>query len=248
MKRAGFLLILLSLLLSGCITATNRKDAKVHYTLGLSYLREPNHSLALREFLLAAEANPGDPEVQLALGQTYQLLKSYPEAERSYRKALSLGESTYTPIVQNNLGALYLDMERWDDAIRLFNQAAANLLFQNPEVSHAGIGYAKFKKGDVLSAINAYRRSIEINPRYAPARLRLAEAYEAFGKPDLAFGEYQEAVKLAPENVALQYQYGLIAAKTGKKVQAINAFREVIRLAPAGEEAKLAADNIKLLQ
>lgn len=251
MKRRSIALLLALLtltLLCGCITARDRKEGKVHYSLGLSYLREPNYAQALREFRIAEEANPEDPNIHLSLGQTYQLMKSFDLAEKSYKKALSLGDNNFTPIVQNNLGALYLDMQRWDEAIRYFSLAAANLIFQSPEVSHAGIGFAYFKKGDFLSAINAYKKSLEISPRYAIAHLRLAEAYEAFGKPDLALAEYQEVGKLAPDNASIQYQLGLSFAKAGKKSQAVQAFREVIRIAPASPEAKLALDNIKLLQ
>jgi tetratricopeptide (TPR) repeat protein len=78
--------------------------------------------------------------------------------------------------------------------------------------------------------------------------VRLAEAYEAFGKTDLALKEYQEVVKMAPDNPVIQFQYGLSSAKLGKKNQAVQAFREVIRISPDSEEAKLARDHIKLLQ
>lgn len=251
MKRSSFTLFLVLLMLlplSGCISAKDKTDGKVHYTLGLSYLREPNYSLALKQFLLAAEANPDDPNIHLSMGQTYQLVRAYDEAEKSYKKALRLSDASFAPICQNNLGALYLDMKRWDDAIFYFTLAAKNLLFQNPEVANAGIGYAHFNKGDMLTAISFYKKSLESNPNYATARVRLAEAYEAFGKTDLALKEYQEVVKIAPNNPVIQFQFGLSSAKLGKKNQAVQAFREVIRIAPDSEEARLALDHIKLLQ
>lgn len=251
MKRSCVALLLLFstlFLLFGCISSKDRTDGKVHYTLGLSYLREPNYSLALKEFLLAAEANPDDPNIYLSLGQTYQLMRAYDEAEKSYKKALRLSDASFAPICQNNLGALYLDMKRWDDAIFYFSKAEKNLLFQNQDIANAGIGYAHFNKGDFLTAIGFYRKSLESNPNYATAHMRLAEAYEAFGKTDLAMNEYQQVVKMAPDNAVVQFQYGLISAKLGKKSQAVQAFREVIRIAPNSEEARLALDNIKLLQ
>lgn len=251
LKRSWFSLFLaLSIILPlfGCLTTQDKTDGKVHYTLGLSYLREPNYSLALKEFLLAADANPSDPNIQLSMGQTYQLMGAYGEAEKSYKKALRLSDASFEPICQNNLGALYLDMKRWDDAILSFSKAAKNLLFQNKDVANAGIGYAHFNKGDLLTAIGFYRKSLESNPGYATAHMRLAEAYEAFGKSDLALNEYQQVVRMAPDNAVVQFQYGLTSAKLGKKSQAVQAFREVIRIAPNSEEARLALDNIKLLQ
>lgn len=251
MKRSGctLLFILFTLLpLSGCLSAKDKTDGKVHYTLGISYLREPNYSLALKEFLIAAKANPGDPNIHLSLGQTYQLMRSYEDAEKSYKKALRLSDDSFEAICQNNLGALYLDMERWDDAVVYFSLAAKNLLFQNPDVAYAGIAYAHFNKGDVLTAITFYKKSLERNPSYATAHMRLAEAYESYGKTDLAMKEYQEVVKIAPENAMVQYRYGLSSAKLGRKSQAVQAFREVIRIAPDSEEARQSLDHIKLLQ
>jgi len=243
-----FLVLSTLVLLSGCLSTKDRTDGKVHYTLGLSYLREPNYSMALKELLQAAEANPGDPNIQLSLGQTYQLMQAYDQAEKSYKKALRMSDASFEPICQNNLGALYLDMKRWDDAILYFGKAEKNLLFQNQDVANAGIGYAHFNKGDILTAIGFYRKSLLTNPNYATAHMRLAEAYEAFGKSDLALREYQEVVKMAPENAVVQFQYGLTSAKLGKKSQAVQAFREVIRISPDSDEARLALDNIKLLQ
>ena len=251
MKRSCFALFLaLSMLLplSGCISTKDRTDGKVHYTLGISYLREPNYSLALKEFMLAAKANPDDPNIHLSMGQTYQLVRAYDDAEKSYKKALRLSDASFVPICQNNLGALYLDMKRWDDAIFYFTLASKNLLFQNPDVANAGIGFAHFNKADILTAISFYKKSLGSNPTYATAHMRLAEAYEAFGKSDLALKEYQEVVKYAPNNPVVQFQYGLTSAKLGKKNQAVQAFREVIRIAPDSEEARLALDHIKLLQ
>lgn len=251
MKRfcSALLLVLLTLLpLFGCISAKDKTDGKVHYTLGISYLREPNYSLALKEFMLAAKANPDDPNIHLSMGQTYQLVRAYDDAEKSYKKALRLSDASFAPICQNNLGALYLDMKNWDDAIFYFTLASKNLLFQNPDVANTGIGYAHFNKGDILTAISFYNKSLEINPNYATAHMRLAEAYDAFGKTDLALNEYQKVVKMAPENPVVQFQYGLTSARQGMKIQAIQAFREVIRIAPNSEEAKLALDHIKLLQ
>lgn len=250
MKKTGWCLLIFCMIgllcLSGCTTAKDRNDAKVHYTLGLSYLREPNYSQALKEFRLAVKYNPNDANIYLALGQNYQLLKAFPDAEKNYRKALSLEEGN--PLAQNNLASLYLDMGRWDDAILYFRMAACNLVFQNPEISLAGIGFAHFNKGDYLTAVGDYKKSLEANPNYTPAHLRLAEAYEALGKHELAMSEYLEVTRQVPENASIQYKLGLAAAKAGKKHLAIQAFREVIRIAPDSAEGKQALDNINLLQ
>ncbi len=56
--------------LSGCAPKTDLRDnpnAEVHYNMGVSYLKEPNPSLALESFLEAERLAPRDPKIHDAL-------------------------------------------------------------------------------------------------------------------------------------------------------------------------------------
>jgi len=242
-----FLLLLPLLLAAGCgISKKQRKAAEAHYILGVSYLREQNSTLALKEFLLAEEKNSEDAELQNALGQTYQLKKAYPEAESHYKRALRLSRDN--PVYQNNLAALYLDMERWEDAIQLFRKAADNLLFGSPEVALTGMGYAYIQKGEYLDAVSACRQAIGHNPRYPQAQLRLGEAYYALDKTELAVQAFQHALAIAPDYPLAHYRLGLAYMKQKKSDKAVASFREVLRLAPDSELAKPVAEYLNILK
>ncbi len=249
MLRNFFLLTLIALLLfplAGCgISKKARNEGQVHYVLGLSYLKENNSTLALKEFLLAADANPGDPDIQAALGQSYQLKKAYPEAELHYKKALQLRPDD--PQIENNLGALYLDMKRWDEAIRYFGKAADNLLFTHPEIALTGMGFAHFQKGDYLQATTLYKKALALTPRYPLGHLRLGETYAALDKPELAIAEFRKALSVAPDFPVAQYQLGLSYMKIHHFRKAETAFREVLRLAPDSDEGQRARDYLKTL-
>lgn len=238
-------LIMATLLcLPGCSVGKKRQnDAKVHYMLGNSYLQEPNPTLALKEFLLAEEANPYDGDIQVALGQTYQIKKAYTESERHYQRALDLDPGN--PLYQNNLAALYLDMRRWDDAIKLFKQAGENLIFTNSEVAFAGMGFAYYQKGDPAAAIVAYRQSLEHNSRYLLPRLRLAELFMDQGKLDAAMFELGQAQAQSPATAEVHYLRGLVLMKRRDNTQAELAFRDAIRLAGDSEIGKKAAQRLQ---
>jgi tetratricopeptide (TPR) repeat protein len=213
---------------------------------GLSYLRQQQHTQALREFPLAVEADPERADFQNALAQAYQFKKAYPEAEKHYLNALSL--SGNDPAYQNNLAALYLDMQRWDDAVTHFRQASSNLLFGTPEVALTGMGFAYFQKGNYLDAIGAYKKALERNDRYPVAHMRLGETYYALDKWDMAIDSYGKAIALAPIYSEAYYKLGLAYMKNGRQDEAKTAFAEVVRLAPTAEIAKLAKGYIELLK
>ena len=242
----GMLAVIL-LAVSGC--GLNKKqidEAHAHYVLGLSYLREHKISQSLTEFKQAEEIDSKDPEIQSALGQAYHLKEAYPEAEKHYLDAIKYSHSD--PKNLNNLAALYLDMKRWDDAIRYFRAAADSLVFDRQEVPIAGMGYAFYQKGDYLQAVTEYKRAIELNSHYAPAYLGLGQAYYALDKTDDAVAQYREALNIAPNYAQAYYYLGLAQIKLRQKEEAIASFEEVVRLLPDSEIGHLAKDHLKILQ
>ena len=246
-RRMLIVSLVLGLAVAGCGVSKQRlNDAKVHYTLGVSYLGERNATQALKEFLLAERANPDDADIQAALGQAYHLKNSYALAEEHYLRALDLDENN--PRYMNNLGALYLDAKRYDEAIRHFRAAAENLLAISPETSLAGIGYAHYLKGDYVAAVNANQEAIARNPRYALAQLRLGEALFALGRDEEALRAYRQAQTLAPNDANVNYRLGLVYFKLKQRDKAANAFNEVVRLAPDSELAGLSREYLKMLK
>jgi tetratricopeptide (TPR) repeat protein len=202
--------------------------------------------MALRELQLAEQKDADNADIQNSLAQAYQLKRAFLEAERHYLKALRLDRGN--PTFQNNLAALYLDMERWDDAIRQFRKAADNLLFAAPEVALTGIGYANFHKGVYLDAIAACKEAINHNPRYAQAHLQLGEAYYALDKTGPAIEAYRQALALSPDYTLAHYRLGQAYMKLQQPEQAVASFREVLRLAPDSDLGRSVAEYIKILK
>lgn len=241
------ILLLATLLLTGCGGGKKNVDqGEAHYILGVSYLRENNPTLALKEFRLAAQSKPESAHIQAALAQAYHLKKALPEAEEHYLKALKLDPDNAQ--VQNNLAALYLDMERWNDAIRYFRKASSDLTFTSAEVALTGLGYAYLQKGEYLAAVTACKEALAHNLRYPPAHLRLGEAYYALDKTGLAIEAYRQALSLAPGYSAAHYKLALAYMKGGETEKAVASFREVIRLSPDSEQGRLSVDYLKLLE
>ena len=224
--------------LFGCVPQPQQvqkpaQQADVHYKLGVSFLHAGNPTLALKELLKAVEYDPNRSGIHVSLAQAYQLKKAYPQAERHYLKALEL--SPNDPRYQNNLAALYLDMEQWDKAIYYFDEASQNLLFLNAHNALAGKGYAYFKKKDYAAALAQYQEVLTIAPRYAPAYFLQSEVYHEMGQTEQERKMLEQAIDVAPNYVQAIYQLGVLLLKEEDEPSATEKFEQVVDLAPDSE-------------
>lgn len=247
--RLVFSAIFLASLVCACTTTSSQspnQEAQTHYLLGMSALGENNPTMALKEFLLAEKADSRDADIQNGLAQAYMQKRAYDLAEKHFKKAISLSDDS--PQYYNNLGALYLTMDRFDDAIAVFRKAAENLLFATPEMAWTGIGYAYFQKHDYSAAEKYYKKALELNGAYFRAYYHLGELYYSQDRQAEAFSAFTKTVELSPRFALGQYWLGLTAMKTRDNVLARKAFQETIKLAPDSEQARLAKNYLKILQ
>ncbi len=242
-------LVILTVSFAACVPYEEVRPAKeratYHYMLGVAALDEKNPTDALKEFLLAEEADDRDPKIQSVLAQAYWLKQAHGLAEEHFQAAIELSDGE--PEYYQNIAALYLTMERYDDAISSFRTAAENLLFDRPELSWTGIGFANFQKQDYAAAERSYKKSIAINPRYYMAPFRLGELYYSQGRPVEALDMFTRTVELAPRFPDGHYWQGLVYMKIKDAEKAKLAFREVVRLAPQSETARLANNYLKII-
>jgi len=230
----------------GCSPAVKRDNPQAHYMLGDSYLRSGDPTSALREFLLAENIEPDDLNLQSGLGHVYLLKKAYIESEQHYKYALELDPQN--PRTQNNLAALYVEMERYDDAIKYFQLAAENYVFSRPEVSWTGIGYAEFKKGNHTAALNAFGKAISVNWRFPDVYVRRGDVYFDLGETDKALADYKMALDHAPNFVSAHYSLALALMKKRDIDQAVIHLETVIALAPDSPLSQQSKTFLKVLK
>ena len=100
---------------------------------------------------------------------------------------------------RNNLGIVLADRQAWDEAIREFETAAADVRYQTPEravYNRRGVP----AKGDASKAEEEYRKAIRMNERYAPAYLGLSSLLGG-GEVGGAASVLTQCVKVAPDYV-----------------------------------------------
>jgi Flp pilus assembly protein TadD len=98
------------------------------------------------------------------------------EAVECHRQALlklsQLGDSHNMSMVHNNLGGLFKDMNRLEDAVRE-HQQAISLKPQNPQ-SHASLGVVLLHKGSLEEASVALQSALKLQADHPYARLGLS--------------------------------------------------------------------------
>lgn len=248
MRFRRLLFMLSVVVLSSCTLVDSEKtanEARYHYLMGSSALNENNPTEALREFLLAEQSDPRDPEIQAGLAQAYLSKQAYTLSEQHYLRAIELSKND--PKYHNNLAALYLNMERFDAAATHFQVAAENLLFNNPEIAWTGLGVARFQMGDYPAAERSYRKAAQVAPRYFRAYYHLGELYFAQDRPAEALEQFSRAVTLVPAFTLGHYWLGLTYMKVEQPEQARAAFKQVIQLAPDSEQARLSFKYLAIL-
>lgn len=144
-------------------------------------------------------AAPSAPGAQTAASQPAPAAR--PAVDQAQVNALtSLAErqsSDAAPRAQ--LGNLYFDAERYDDAISWYTEALA-LAPDDPDVStDLGVSYYYTNQPD--RAIAQFNHSLEVDPQHAKTLLNLG-IVRAFGKQDLAGATlaWEQLVQLAPES------------------------------------------------
>lgn len=190
--------------LLGCASdSEERKEAtkkgNYHYQLGSNYFSEQMVPQALRELLLAVEADPQNADALHLLGFIYMGRRDYNRAIDYFRQAIALRPDFY--ICLNNLGAALLAAERWDEAIVLFEDLIAKPMYNTPELAYNNLGWAQFKLNNLRQASDAFEMAVFLQPKLCLAYNNLGLVREAQGNTVGALRAFQDSIEGCPNYV-----------------------------------------------
>jgi tetratricopeptide (TPR) repeat protein len=209
---------------AGCahVSEKDREEAVIHYDLAVQNLVK-NPPDAMKSVEKALNLNPGSAEAwhvkALLLHHAFGRLE---EAQAAYGKALELLKPF--PEARTNLGNLFMDEKRYDDAIAQYEQALNDVLNPAPFIAHANMGWAYFKKGDVAQAVDHLKASVTINPAFCLGHLQLGEIAESQGNARDACQYYKRFRSHCPDSADANERAGLCLQKEGDAAQALKAF------------------------
>ncbi|MCL5966975.1 MAG: tetratricopeptide repeat protein [Deltaproteobacteria bacterium] len=240
--------VLAGALLWGCAgpTADMKKEADARMEMGISYLEQRNIPAAMRELTRASELDPGNPEIDMALGLAYRARGDSGKAEEYFRRAIR--KKPDYPEAHNNLGVLLSGLGRGDEAIKEYEAAAANVVYATPEIAYCNMGEEYRRRGNLQSAEAMYRRALAFNERYGPAYRGLAEVLAAKGRGEEAIATLEKCVRATPAYAPAWFDLGGAYMRTGRPKDALQAFRNVLPNTEDEALRRLAAERIRTLE
>jgi type IV pilus assembly protein PilF len=241
-------LVLAAPVLSGasCKSKPDEKateQALLYYDMGIQAMQQNDARAALAQQQKAIELDPDLDLAHNALGVLYH--NSYADKEKAiyhYKRALEINpkfSEAYT-----NLGNVYLSMERYDDAMPLYERALSDILYKTPYVAENNLGWCYYKKGLVQQAIDHIKSALVPNPKFCLGYRNLGVIYTETKQPDKAVASFAQFAKQCPEVADAHYRFGRALLEQS---DAEGARRELGLCVEKGKGAPAADDCQRLL-
>lgn len=170
-------------------------------------LRAGNPQLARQHFFQALAMSPEAPNVHHGLATCCFLLSDLNGAVYHFQEVLRQDPSRLGAAI--NLGAVYNQMGRPDDALNVLRQS----IKQDPKRAEAyyNMGLAYRLKGQVELAIQSYKEALHHDGKMMDAHYNLGNLLHELGRNSQAVRCYQQALELRPDfEPAIQ---GMLAAR-----------------------------------
>ncbi len=206
--------------------AISQDFADGHACLGSVYRDRGDYQRAITEFQKATELDPKSDDSLRGLAEVYRKVNRPAEAEATYRKAIDLRPQYWAGY--SWLGLFYREEGRYDDAVRMFQETVT--LAPDNFRAYSNLGGMYVLQGKYPQAIDLLQRSITIRPT-VEVYDNLGTAYFYMRKFDQAAASYEEGLKFDKGSWLSWGNLGDAYSQVpGKREQALNAYREAIRL------------------
>jgi mannosyltransferase len=192
----------------------------------------------LKTFILLQPMASGRIDLHLALAEIY--LKDGHQAEAESQAELALtaarirqGEGGPEPYLADSycdLGDLFQQMGKWDDALDAYEEA---LRIDPAEIgAYEGLGNIYRHFDEPLMAVESYQKALILQPGMAHLYSLLGDAYVEIGRYDDALAAYQEALRIDPAEIGAHQGLGNVYDHLGEPLRALASYNQALILQP----------------
>lgn len=257
------------------LSAQNKDDVQLHFTLGVLLSTEKQYSAGQLELERANALQPETFEILFNLGQAYLLSGNYAKAEVVLNRALKLKPESAATLA--SLAQVYFGLNRPVDALDLLARAyklapedtniilllarlsmaqsyfedAIPLLESGLKIApkradlHAALGESYFMTDRVEKAIEEFKVLVGLNPS-APSYAALGLSYRHLGRFDESRKSFQQGLKLDPRNASCLFNMGYVEKRQGNQAAAERLFQQTLKSNPSFSEALLELANLRI--
>lgn len=160
-----------AMLVLGAVTLLTDQGAEMHSKLGNYHYDRKNWIGAVFHFKKSVLSNPLDYVPMFYLASAYKMMGHCNEAIDMYKKSLAL--HTY-PEALVNLASVYSDINQTELELETLEYLTSN--FPGFALGHYNLGVFWYGKKRIASAIDSYRKALEVDPEYGEAKVALSLA------------------------------------------------------------------------
>ena len=192
---------------------TIRPDAsEVQHKIAEIYFQLEEYENARSAFVDFLALKPNNIAALNYAGYISEKLKDYAVAAEYYERVLAVSEDNLYAL--NHLGLAYKQLQRFDEALEVLHKARSlDPKCERPESEnlHNYLGLIYLEKGNLGEAIAELRESIHLFPNDTWAREQLAVLYEDQQRYFEAQLQYQQILKIDPDNLLALTQLQALA-------------------------------------
>jgi len=213
-------------------SASDARGADADVDRATAAIRANDYRSAKAALEVALRKNPKNGTAAYYMGVALENLGDKSGAEQRYKDAIADAPDLAEAAI--NLGALYLDQSRWDDAVAV-TQKALTKRGEDPGL-HANLAVALRGKGDKVGAAAEYERAIKVVGDNPELRFGYGGLLLEMGNKPKAATELKAALGAAGANRALLASIARLLGSAGAFADCVAAFDKAIS---AGEDAEL---------
>lgn len=215
LRLVGGILLVIAIPILATMTWVRNQDYRTEATMWRDVIRKRPDNY--RAYIAYSSSLLKDHQPAAALEVTQALLARLPdytnvphdELMRQWRAHLSMPVDHYA-VAHGNLGAAYLALDRYEEALAQFCEAARVL--PNTPWTHSKVAMALFFSGRTAAAIEAWRVALSMAPHDSQTLTFLAVALVKQGQDREAVERYREALRYSPGDPFVRMQLAWMLA------------------------------------
>jgi tetratricopeptide (TPR) repeat protein len=206
------------------------------------YLLDHQEKLAFADITKAISLSPNKASLYITLSDVYLGMGKPDNCNEALLKALSLDPRNNPALIRlSKLSLIIKDYKGTFEYVR----KALEIEPQNPQ-AYFTRGLALLEKGDTLSAVEDFKRSVDQDQGFYDAYVELGELY-SMRKDPIAADYLKNAISIRPDSREALYMLGMFYQETGKYEYALETYAKLAKVDSTFKDASYNTGYIYLV-